>query len=487
MIGCAAFATMLHETRMQRLRREIGRTFVLALPLVVGQLLTIAMNVTDTVLAGHLGTDVLAAVSMGYNAWILALLIVIGVLMAVPPAVSQLDGAGRRAEIGFVFRQAVWLALALGVVLFVALRCSEPLLRKAGVSEAIVPRSMEFLGAISWGAPALALFFTCRNTSDGLSLTRPTMYVSALGAVLLLPVARVLMYGELGVPALGAAGAGYAHASVLWVMALAYLAILARGSGYRAARLFERFDPPSWPAIGRLLRVGVPMGITIFMEGSLFVATAWIVGSFGEIAASAHAVALNVASFTFMVPLGIAMATTVRVGNAVGRGDGPGVGWAGAAGFALALAAQCVAALTLLFFPRAIAGLYSTDAAVIALATTLLGYAAIFQLSDGAQALFNGALRGLEDTIVPAWITAFAYWGVGFTLGWYLGRHRGEGPTGMWQGLVAGLTAAAVLLMARFVWNARRYARHPHLVHPRGAAAGELAPAGERSNAATPT
>lgn len=445
-------------SRFERLCEECGRTFVLALPLVAGQLLLISMNVADTMLAGRLGTEVLAAVSMGYNAWVVALLVVIGVLMAVTPAVAQLDGAGRRGEVGHVFRQTLWIALGLGLLLFLGLHFADPLLDLAGVAPEIRPGARAFLSAIAWGAPALALFFTAKSTSEGLSLTRPTMYVSFLGLTVLVPLAWALMYGRLGAPQLGAAGAGYAHAIVLWTEAAAYLALLRFDPRYAGARLFERFERPQLAAILRLLRVGLPMGVSIFMEGSLFVVTAWLSGSFGEVAASAHAIALNVASFTFMVPLGLGNATTVRVGNAVGRRDPEGIVWAGAAGLVLVLCTQAVAASTLFLFPGTIAGLYTPDAAVLALATTLLGLAAVFQVSDGVQALFNGALRGLEDTLVPAWITTLSYWGVGFTCGWWLGKHLDQGPVGLWKGLVAGLSAAALLLFVRFAWKARRYA-----------------------------
>jgi MATE family multidrug resistance protein len=429
---------------------------MLAWPLVIGQLLTISMNVVDTMLAGHLGQEVLAAVTMGYPVWVVALLIVIGVLLAVTPAVAQRDGAGKRGEVGVIFRQALWIAVGLGVVLFFGLRHAEPLLALAGVDAEIVPEALRFLDAISWGAPAIALLFTCKNTSDGLSLTRPMMLVSGLGVIVLLPVAWVLMYGKLGIAPLGAAGAGYAHATVMWMQALTFLTILRKSSAYREARLFERFDPPDLAAIRRLLAVGVPMGVAIFMEGTLFVVTALVAGSFGKTAASAHGIAINIASVTFMVPLGIAMATTVRVGNAVGRRDAQGVAWAGGAGCTLAFSVQTVAAIVLFLFPVTIASLYTEEEAVLSMAVSLVGLAAIFQLSDGVQALFNGALRGLEDVKVPALITIVAYWGIGMPVGLWLGKHQGQGPTGLWMGLIAGLSVAGVLLCTRFVQQARR-------------------------------
>lgn len=450
----------MSKERWLRLATESRATFVLALPVVAAQLLNVAMNVADTVLAGHLDTRVLAAVAMGYQVWVLALLIVIGLMLAVTPAIAQLDGAGRRAESGAVFRQALWVALGIGLVLFLAMQLgAPPLLEAFGVAPSIRDEALGFLRAIAWGAFPLALFFACKNFSEGLSLPRPGMYFSVLALVVLVPLAWVLMYGRLCVPAMGARGAGIAHATVLWLQALAFLWYVARRKHYRTAKPFARFDPPRAREVGALLRVGVPMGVSIFMEGSLFVATALLVGRLGEVSAAAHQIAISCASVTFMLPLGIGMATTVRVGNAVGRRDAAGIAWAGMAGLVLALATQTVSAALMVFVPGAIVAAYTADANVAALAVTLLGYAALFQFSDGVQALFNGALRGLKDTTVPAVITILAYWGVGMPLGWWLGIERGGGAVGLWTGLIGGLSVAALLLSARFVLLSRRFRR----------------------------
>jgi len=449
----------MSKERWLRLASESRATFALALPVVAAQLLNVAMNVADTVLAGHLDTRVLAAVAMGYQVWVLALLVVIGLMLAVTPAVAQLDGAGRRGETGAVFRQALWIALGIGLGLFLAMYFgAPPLLEAFGVAHEIRAEALGFLRAIAWGSFPLALFFACKNFSEGLSLPRPGMYFSILALALLVPLAWVLMYGRLGLPALGARGAGIAHATVIWIQALAFLAYVARRRHYREAMPFARFDPPG-AAAGALLRVGVPMGVSIFMEGSLFVATALLVGRLGEVPAAAHQIAISCASVTFMLPLGIGMATTVRVGNAVGRRDASGIAWAGAAGLALTLVTQFVSAALMLLVPGAIVAAYTADARVAVLAVTLLGYAALFQFSDGIQALFNGALRGLKDTAVPAVITILAYWGVGMPFGWWLGIERGGGAAGLWTGLIAGLSVAALLLSTRFVLMARRFRR----------------------------
>ena len=441
-----------------RLARELKAMLRLALPLVTGQLSAIGMNVIDAMLAGHLDAHTLGAVAVGTSVWSLAIVAAIGVMLALPPSIAQLNGAGRAGEIGPLFRQALWLSALLGLLLFVGVHFGGPLLIVAiGVDPALVPDVTRFLHAISFGAPALALFFTLRGLSEGFGLTRPTMYFSLLGLALLGPVGYVLMYGRLGVPPLGALGSGIATAGVFWIEALAFLAYIATRRHYRALVLFRHFEAPKPAAIGALLRTGVPMGVSLFMEASLFVAVALAIGTLGTDVVASHQIAINVASVTFMVPLGIAMATTVRVGHAVGRGDREGVRDAGLVGLLLTLVAQGVSALLMLTVPQHIAGLYTGDAAVIALAAQLLILAGFFQLSDGLQVAASGALRGLKDTRVPMLITTFAYWGVGMPVGWWLAFPGGYGARGMWMGLIAGLSMAAVLLTTRF-WRLARAA-----------------------------
>lgn len=431
-------------------RREIRSTVLLAFPLVVGQLSSIFMNVIDTLLAGHHSAQTLAAVAVGSAVWSMALLIIIGVLMAVPPSVSQLNGASRRDEIGPLFRQALWLAALLGGALFALMRCSGWLLLAIGIDDSVRPEALRFLLAISWGAPALAMYFCCRYVSEGVAWTLPTMLFGIAGLLLLAPLGYVLMFGAFGLPAMGAAGLGYATAAVLWLQVLGFLAYLAWSPRFADLALLRGLDWPRWRPQWELLRLGLPMGVAIFMEGGLFVATALIIGTMGTVAVAAHQIAINLASVTFMIPLGVGMATTVRVGHAVGRGDIDGVRGAGRAGYTITLATQLLSACVLLFGAGFIARLYTADAAVYTLAATLMVYAAAFQFSDGLQALSAGALRGLKDTRVPMFYTAFAYWVVGMPMGWWMGKVQGQGAEGMWWGLIVGLSMAALLLTTRF-------------------------------------
>lgn len=439
---------------------EIGATVRLALPLILAQLAAIGSNVIDAVLAGHVSAHVLGAVAVGASVWTLAIVSGIGMMMAVPPSVSQLDGARRRGEIGAVFRQAIWLALAMGVLLWFAVRHAEPLIALIGVAPGLRVDVGEFLRAISWGAPALTCYFALRGLSEGLSMTRPSMYFSLGGLVVLVPLGYVFMFGKLGLPPQGARGCGIATATVLWLEMLAFGLYVWRHRNYRGLGLFDHFEWLHLRRITALVAVGLPMAVTLLAEAGLFVAVALLIGTLGETVVASHQVALNIASFFFMIPLGLAMAITVRVGNAVGRGDAQGVRYAGFCGIGLTLLTQLFSAALMLSLPHFIVSLYTRDAGVIALAMQLLLLAGLFQFSDGIQVASNGALRGLKDTRVPMAITLFAYWVIGMPVGWWLAFRQELGARGMWMGLIAGLSVAALLLLGRF-WRISTRLRLP--------------------------
>jgi multidrug resistance protein, MATE family len=440
---------------------ELRASARLAAPLIAGHVSTGLIGLVDALIAGRHGTATLAAVSVGTALFWLPLLVPMGTLIAVPASVSQLDGAGRRDEIGPLFRQALWLALAMGLAMFAFLSVAPLALEALGIAPEIRPGATAFVHGLRWGVPALALFLCMRYLCDGLHFTVPTMVLGFGGLLLLVPVGYGLTFGVGGLPALGAGGLGFASALVMGLQALGLTIYLARARRFADLHLLDRYDPPKWPPIRSLLSLGLPIGFTWLMEGGLFVATALVIGRLGAVPAAAHQIAINVASLCFMVPMALAEATTVRVGHAVGRGDRDGLRRAAFAGGVLVLVTQFATAAALLFGNQAIAALYTGDAAVIALAASLLLMAAAFQFPDGVQVLSVGALRGLKDTRVPMLIAAFAYWGVGMPLGAVLGlglngRVPAQGPVGMWIGLIAGLTVAALLLGLRFLRISRR-------------------------------
>jgi len=276
------------------------------------------------------------------------------------------------------------------------------------------------------------------------------------GLLVLVPLGYLLTFGLYGLPELGAGGLGIASAVMMWAQAIVFMAYLWRSQRFASLRLFARFDPPRWRPIRGLLATGLPIGVTVAMEGSLFIVTALLIGRLGSVPVAAHQIAINVASLCFMIPLGLAEATTVRVGHALGRGNALDVRRAAFAGYALALLTQSLSALALLFGNHLLVALYTRDAAVATLAASLLLYAAAFQFPDGIQVLSAGALRGLKDTRMPMLLAALAYWGIGMPMGAGLGLYLGWGPRGMWIGLIAGLTVAALLLCRRFLHSSRR-------------------------------
>lgn len=451
------------DTPSPRFGDELRTSARLAAPLMAGHVSTGLIGLVDAVIAGHHGTATLAAVSVGTALFWMPLMVPMGTLIAVPASVSQLDGAGRRDEIAPLFRQALWLALAMGVAMFGFLSAVPLALEAFGIAPEIRPGATAFVHGIRWGVPALSVFLCMRYLCDGLHFTLPTMVLGFAGLLVLAPLGYALAFGAGPLPGMGAGGLGIASALMMWLQALALAVWLARTRRFAGLGLFARWDAPRWAPIRALLVLGLPIGLTWLMEGGLFVATALLIGRLGQVPAAAHQIAINVASLCFMLPMALAEATTVRVGHAVGRGHGDGVRRAAWAGFTLALVTQVVTATVLLTGNEAIAALYTRDVAVAGLAASLLFMAAAFQFPDGIQVVSIGALRGLKDTRVPMLIAAFSYWGIGMPLGAMLGLGLGlggwfpaQGPRGMWIGLIAGLTVAAVLLGLRFLRISRR-------------------------------
>ncbi|GAB3510352.1 MATE family efflux transporter [Pseudoxanthomonas daejeonensis] len=441
------------ETRP--LGRELRATATLALPLVLGHVSTGLINFVDNVIAGHHGTRTLASVTVGTALLWLPMMVPIGTLIALTASVSQLDGAGRRHEIAPLFRQALWLGLGLGLLMFAFLSAVPLALGAFGIAADIIPGATAFTHAVRWGVPALTLFFCMRYLSEGLHWTLPTMLLGFGGLAVLAPLGYVLTFGVGPLPEMGAAGLGVASATVMWLQALGFAVYLWRSRRFAPLGLFSHLEPPRWNQIRELLATGLPIGVTVLMEGGLFIVTALLIARLGEIPAAAHQIAINVSALCFMVPMGLAEATTVRVGRALGAGDPLGVRRAAQAGYVIVLATQSLSALVLLTGHDAIVAVYTRDVAVAAMASTLLLYAATFQFPDGIQVMSAGSLRGLRDTRVPMFLAMAAYWGLGMPLGAGLGLGLGWGPQGMWTGLIVGLTAAAVLMGWRLSWRLR--------------------------------
>lgn len=435
--------------------QEVGTTARLVLPLLVGNVSVGLIALVDNVIAGHHGTVTLAAVTLGTALMWLPMLVPIGTLIALTAQVAKLSGAGRESEIGAVFRQALWLALGMGGLMFLFLSLAPHWLEPAGIAAEVVPQTQAFLSAVRWGSPALTVFFCMRYLSEGMRWMRPTMVFGFGGLCVLAPLGYGLAHGKWGLPELGAQGLGIASATMMWLQAILFAIYLWRTPRFIHLHLFQCFEWPSVAALRRLLSIGLPIGVAILMQGGLFIATSLLIGQLGAIPLAAHQIAVNVAQVCFMIPVAVAEATTVRVGYALGRDDRAGIRRATTAGYGIVFVTQLLSMSVLLFAHVGIAQLYTRDVAVITLASTLLLYAALLQLPDGLQMLASGALRGLQDTRVPMMIAVFSYWGIGMPLGAWLGLGLGWGPQGMWVGLITALSIATVLMGWRFHSSSR--------------------------------
>jgi len=427
----------------------------LAGPLVVNNLVLAGMMLTNTVVAGRLGSEPLAGVAVGGSYYQLFWMFGLGVLMSISPLAAHAYGAGRDAEVGQRFRQGIWLALMLAVPLISLLACVEPLLGWFGTDARAIPHAAGYVYAMCFGMPAMLLFLAHRYTSEGIGWTRPVMYTALVGLATNIAANWVFTLGNLGVPSQGAMGCGISTGLAYWAMLGTMHLYQRRHAIYRRFALFERFDRPDPAALREILALGLPIAGSVVSEGALFVVAALLMSTLGTEIVAAHQVALSYASLMFMIPLSLHSATTIHVGHCLGRGDhraGRNAGWSG---IAMCGAIMALSSLVILVARDGIAAAYTSDLDVRELAAWLLLFVAVFQIPDGLQVGAAGALRGFKDANVPMALNFTAYWLIGFPAAWWFGIHEGVGPSGIWAGLIVGLVVCAIFL----IWRYQRISR----------------------------
>lgn len=446
--------TQAQSAQGRKLGREILRTAQLAWPVVLAQLAIVGMNLVDTVLAGRVSAQILGEVAIGSAVWGVLLLWLIGTMMAVAPAVSSARGAQRPELLADTLCQAIYLGIIVVLVALLVAPLLPFLMQTLRVDASLIPGAMSFVHGVLWGAPALTWYIALQKFCEGMGRTRPGLYFSGIGLLLLMPLCFALLNGAWGLPRYLAFGAGLATAIVHWFCAIGMTIYVYRQ--FAELDILRRWSRPKFDQIKALAGVGVPIAVTILMEAGLFYSVLLLMSRFGTQWVAAHAVAINVASIAFMMPLGLANAVTVRTGFARGQNDLAGQWLAGIAGISLCLMTQALSASVMLLFALPIASLYlPNDLPVAMMAAQFLFLAAIFQFPDGVQAVCNGALRGMQDTKVPMLLTMIAYWALGFPLAYGLAFFYGFGPQGLWYGFILGLSAAMCLLGARF-WRLTR-------------------------------
>jgi MATE family multidrug resistance protein len=440
---------------------EIRATLRVAGPLAAANLAQIAMGAIDTIMVGSLGGVPLAAVGLGGGFYFTSAVVCMGVLSAVAPLAAFSIGAGDRVAAGRTAGSGLVLAAALVVPVVGAMMVADRLLDLLGYDPALGREIGRFLRAVTWGAPGFLAFAVLRSLLAALARTRTVMIVLALCVPTNAGLNWLLIFGHLGAPKLGLVGAAYASAINQWLMFLglaAAFATLPRGDP--AHRLRSKWRDVRHD-IRRILALGLPIGGLQALEVGVFVTSAGLMGLFGADALAAHQIAINCASVTFMVPLGIAQAATVRVAAERGAGLPIAARRAAFVALGLGLSFMALASVVLWTAPRTIVGVYvaiddPTNHALVALARQFIAIAAAFQLVDGLQTVAVGALRGYEDTTVPMLLAGFGYWGIGFVGGWAFAFPLGFGPIGLWWGFLLGLLAVGLLLAFRLYRRSRR-------------------------------
>ena len=434
---------------------ELNATLALAAPLAAANLAHMAMAVTNTVMVGRLGALPLAAAGLGGMLYFTVGVMQQGVLSAVAPLAAYALGAGDRHAASRVAGAGLVLAVLLALPLVAVLTRLDVLLRALGYDPALAAEIGRYLRAIAWGAPAFLGFAVLRSLLAALSHTGLVMAVVVSCVAGNAALNWVLIFGHLGAPALGAAGSGYASAINQWLM-LAGLGLFIRVMpGLAALRLLRNAFAPSPGEIVKILRLGLPIGGMRGIEVGVFMTAGILMGLLGAAALGAHQLVLNCAGITFMVPLGISQAATVRVAAELGAGRPCAARRAGVVALGLGIGFMSMAAIVLWAAPETIIAVYVdiADAAnreTVETARHLLAIAALFQVFDGTQVIAAGVLRGYRDTMVPMLLATFGYWGVGFAACWLLAFPLGYGAVGLWWGLALGLAVVSVLLTLRF-------------------------------------
>lgn len=441
-------------------KKELRRLIALALPIFVGQLANTAMGFVDTMMAGRVSPNDLAAVALGNSLWVPFFLLMSGILLATTAKVARLFGAGNKQAIGPLVRQSMWLGFGVGSLLAVLMWHAEPVLHWLDISQELTSLAMGYLRAVVCGFPAVGIFLALRCYSDAIGRTRPSMVIGILGLLINIPVNYIFIYGKLGVPAMGGVGCGWATAIVMVFMLLAMLFWVSWADYYREHQCFAKFSRPVWQQLKSLLALGIPIGIAIFAEVSIFSIIALLIGGLGASTVAGHQIALNFSSLVFMLPYSLGMATTVRVGQEIGARRPRQAYFAARIAMLSALLVACVSFSYMIWLREPIARIYTSDPEVLRIAATLIIYAAIFQFSDAVQVTAAAALRGYQDMRITMLITLFAYWGIGLPMGYMLGLTDlfgpAQGPAGMWQGLIIALTCGAALLGWRLHHTAKR-------------------------------
>lgn len=431
--------------------QEGKQTLWLSIPFIVNQLLQISVATVDSIMAGMHSELTLAAVAQGASLWTASQLVIIGLTMPVVPMIARAFAKRDYHQLRELFQQSVWFSLLLAVFGVVLVGASPLLLHGVGVEASIIPPATDYLQVMALGMPFFVLYLPIRYLNEGIANPKSIMFITAASIPINIIGNYVLIDGWWIFPAMGASGIAVSSVcSLVFVLIVGY-GYIRRAKKVARLKLFADFSPLRRHFFIRQIHLGVPNAAALLLEAGMFACIVLLSGRLGVTTAAANQIAFSYISTTFMLPLGLSLAITTRIGMANHHGNSRQLRDIGVSGIALGGLLMCISVLIIVCFGESIARLYSDDEQVIQLAVGLLALATIFQIPDGIQVCGAGALRGLEETKAPMQYALLGYWILGVPIGVMLAFYIGMGGQGLWGGLIVGLTVTAVLVSRKFL------------------------------------
>ncbi|GAB1530564.1 MULTISPECIES: MATE family efflux transporter [Brevibacillus] len=441
--------------------KEKWRQFLaVLLPILISQLALFSMTFADTIMSGHASPTDLAGVAIGASLWTPVQAGLTGILMAVMPMVAQMVGARKQDQVSYTVMQALYLSVGIAVgVIIVGGLVLDPILNWMQLESQVRTIARGFLHAIAIGIIPMFLYTVLRCFIDALGQTRVTMFITLLSLPINVLLNYALIFGNFGLPRLGGIGAGLASGITYWCIFLITLFVVNRVHPFVEFGLYSKFHRISMKAWKELLKLGLPIGFSIFCEVSIFAAVTLFMSEYSTITIAAHQAAMNFASFLYMVPLSISMALTIVVGFEVGAKRFRDAKQYSYLGIGIAVVIALLFGISLLMFSEQVAGFYTTDIEVLELAQHFLMYSILFLISDAIAAPIQGVLRGYKDVTITFIVALISYWVIGLPLGYILAKFTSLAAFGYWIGLITGLAAGAIFLFGRLLSLQKRMIR----------------------------
>ena len=439
------------------MRKEASRTVKLALPIIIGELAQMALHIIDAAMVGSISYKQLAAAALVINAMNIPFVLGIGMTISVSQMVSMAHGRRDGQLVSHYFYNGFILCAVTAVIISLGLVFGRGILTQLGQDPEVVALALPFMKLMGLSIIPMLLFMTLKQFADGLEYTKTAMIISLLGMPVNILLNWLLIYGNLGFPRLELNGAGWATLITRSLMFIVLGLVILK---HRRFKKYVAVSSRQWKlrmkTLYELLHIGVPSSLQIGMEAGAFAVSGIIIGTISAVAQASHQIALSCASFTFMVSMGLAQAGSIRVSNAFGRRDWPKISVIGKSTLGVALLYGMFCAISFFVFRFQLPKLFNDNTAVLNMAALLLLYAAVFQISDSTQAIGAGLLRGIKDVKFPTLLIGIAYWVVGLPLGYILAFPLGLGASGIWLGLITGLTLASIFLISRFLRMTKR-------------------------------